>query len=72
MITVILKYLNDLLFKTTESASSSLYLDILLEKDIDDNLTTKLCEKRVDINFPYLCSNLLSSPVYGVFVSQII
>ena len=24
------------------------------------------------VNFPYLCSNMLSSPAYGVYVSQLI
>ena len=62
---------------TTESASSVSYLDILLEMDIDGNLTTKLYDKRDDfnfsiVNFPYLCSNIPSSPAYGVFVSQLI
>ena len=59
---------------TTASASSISYLDILLEMDIDGNLTTKLYDKRDDfnfsiVNFPYLCSNIPSSPAYGVFVS---
>ena len=45
---------------TTESNTSVSYLDILLEKDINGNLTTKLYDKRDDfnfsiVNFPYVC-----------------
>lgn len=48
---------------TTESESSVSYLDILLEKDINGNLTTKLHYKRDNfnisiVNFPYSCSNI--------------
>ena len=62
---------------TTESDTSPSYLDILLEKDTNGNLTTKLYDKRDDfnfsiVNFPYLCSNIPSSPAYGVFISQLI
>ena len=62
---------------TTESVSSVSYLDALLEKDLNGILTTKLYDKRDDfnfsiVNFPYLCSNIPSSPAYGVFVSQLI
>ena len=62
---------------TTESVSSVSYLDVLLEKDLNGILTTKLYDKRDDfnfsiVNFPYLCSNIPSSPAYGVFVSQLI
>ena len=39
--------------------------------------STRLYDKRDDfnfsiVNFPYLCSNIPSSPAYGVFVSQLI
>ena len=62
---------------TTESDTSASYLDILLEKDTNGNLTTKLYDKRDDfnfsiVNFPYLCSNIPSSPAYGVYISQLI
>ena len=62
---------------TTDSDMSVSYLDILLEKDSDGNLTTKLYDKRDDfnfsiVNFPYLCRNIPSSPAYGVYVSQLI
>lgn len=53
------------------------FLYILLEKDSNDNLKTKLYDKRVDfnfsiINFPYyFCSDILVSPAYGaVFYTQ--
>lgn len=62
---------------TTDSEISVSYLDVLVEKDVNGNLTTKLYDKRDDfnfsiVNFPYLCSNLTSSPAYGVYVSQLI
>lgn len=34
------------------SASSVLYFDNLLERDIDGNITTKFYDKRHDFNFP--------------------
>ena len=51
---------------------SASYLDILLNIDINGKLTTQLYDKRDDIsfsilNFPYLCSNIPSSPAYGVY-----
>ena len=62
---------------TTESSMSASYLDILLNIDINGKLTTQLYDKRDDfsfsiVNFPYLCSNIPSSPAYGVYVSQLI
>ena len=55
---------------------SASYLDILLNIDINGKLTTQLYDKRDDfsfsINFPYLCSNIPSSPAYSVYVSQLI
>ena len=38
------------------------------------NFFTRLYDKRgdFDVNFPYLSSNIPESPVYGVFVSQLI
>ena len=63
----------------TEFSMSASYLDIFLNIDIDINgkLTTQLYDKRDDfsfstVNFPYLCSNIPSSPAYGVYVSQLI
>ena len=60
---------------TAVSFVSASYLDILLNFDINGKLTNQLYGKRGDfsfsiINFPYLCSNIPSSPAYGVYVSQ--
>ena len=61
---------------TTESLSAS-YLDLLLSIGRDGQLRTSLYEKRDDFNFhitnfPFLGSNIPSSPSYGVFISQLI
>ena len=62
---------------TTESSCSASYLDLLLEYDTEEKLQLKLYDKRDDfnfpiVNFPFLCSNIPSSPAYGVYVSQLI
>ena len=62
---------------TTEFTMSASYLDILLNIDIKGKLTTQLYDKQDDfsfsiVNFPYLCSNIPSSPAYGRYVSQLI
>ena len=62
---------------TTESDTFVSYQDILLEKDITGNLTTKLYDNFDDFNFsivifPYLCSNLPLLPAYGVNIYQLI
>jgi len=62
---------------TTESSRSASYLDLLLGYDSDGKLCTKLYDKRDDftfsiVNFPFLCSNIPSSPAYGVYMSQLI
>ena len=56
---------------------SDSYLYILLNMGINGKLTTQLYDKRDDfsfsiVNFPYLCSNIPSSPAYGVYVAQLI
>lgn len=51
-----------------------LYLGILLERDIDSNLITKLYDTVMIIsvvNFAYFCSNMPLSPAYGVLVPQL-
>ena len=58
--------------ETTETA----YLDCYLYID-NGKLTTRLYDKRDDfnflsINFPFLSSNIPSTPAYGVYVSQLI
>ena len=62
---------------TTESNTSASYLDLLLSIGRDGQLRTSLYDKRDDFNFhitnfPFLGSNIPSSPAYGVFISQLI
>ena len=57
---------------TTESNTSAFYLDCR-----DGQLHTSLYDKRDDFNFhitnfPFLSSNIPSSPAYGVFIAQLI
>ena len=53
------------------------YLDLLLSIVRDGQLHTSIYDKRDDFNFhitnlPFLSSYIPSSPVYGVFISQLI
>ena len=62
---------------TTESNTSASYLDLLLSIGRDGQLHTSLYDKHDDFNFhitnfPFLSSNIPSSPAYGVFISQLI
>ena len=62
---------------TTESSTSAFYLDLLLSIGQDGHLHTSIYDKRDDFNFhitnfPFLSSNIPSSPAYGVFISQLI
>ena len=62
---------------TTESNTSASFLDLLLSIESDGQLRTSLYDKRDDFNFhitnfPFLSSNIPSSPAYGVFISQLI
>ena len=62
---------------TTESTNSASYLDLLLSIWRDGQLLTSIYDKRDDFNFnitnfPFLSSNIPSSPAYGVFFSQLI
>ena len=62
---------------TTESNTSASFLDLLLSIGRDGQLRTSLYDKRDDFNFhitnfPFLRSNIPSSPAYGVFISQLI
>ena len=43
----------------------------------DGRLNAKMYDKRDDfnfpiVNFPFLCSNILAAPAYGVYVSQLV
>ena len=62
---------------TTESNTSASYLDLLLPICRDGQLRTSLYVKRDDFNFhitnfPFLRTNITSSPTNGVFISQLI
>ena len=62
---------------TTESNTSASYLDLLLSIGRDGQLNTSIYDKRDDFNFhitnfPFLSSNIPTSPAYGVFISQLI
>ncbi|KAK3094440.1 hypothetical protein FSP39_001782 [Pinctada imbricata] len=63
--------------ETTETNNSASYLDKMLSYDTDGHMNTSLYDKRDDFNFsitnfPFLISNIPSSPAYGVFISQLI
>ncbi|KAK3108484.1 hypothetical protein FSP39_008926 [Pinctada imbricata] len=63
--------------ETSETNNSASYLDIMLSYDIDGHMITALYDKRDDFNFsitnfPFLSSNIPSSPAYGVFMFQLI
>jgi hypothetical protein len=63
--------------ETTDTASSASFLDLYLERNDSDQLTTKIYDKRVDfnfkiINFPNMCSNIPASAAYGVYISHLI
>ena len=62
---------------TTESNTSASYLVLLLSIESDGQLHTSLYDKLDNFNFhitnfPFLSSNIPSSPAYGVFISQLI
>ena len=59
------------------SMTTSSPLDLLLSIGRDDQLHTSIYDKRDDFNFhitnfPFLSSNIPTSPAYGVFFSQLI
>ena len=63
--------------ETTESSSVASYLDLLFTRDENNNITTKLYDKCDAfgfhiVNFPFMSSNILSAPAYGVYASQLI
>ena len=63
--------------ETTESNTSASYLDLLLSIGRDGQLHTSIYDNRDDFNFhitkfPFLSSNIPTSPAYGVFISQLI
>jgi hypothetical protein len=53
------------------------YRDILLKLDVNGKLSTQFYNTRGGfifsiVNFPFLCSNIPTSPAYGVYLSQLI
>ena len=55
---------------TTESNTSASYLDLLMSIGRDGQLHTSIYDKRDDFNFhitnfPFLSSNIPTSPAYG-------
>jgi hypothetical protein len=58
---------------TTNTYRSDSYLDLHLEIDNTERLRTKLYDKRdyfnfPIVNFPFICSNVPTAPVYGVYI----
>ena len=81
------RYIDDLIvfnnkkFGDYEKANTSddlaNYLDLTFIIESNNRLYTKLYDKRDDfdfhiVNFPFLSSNIPSSPSYGVYISQLI
>ena len=63
--------------ETTESTSVASYLDLLFNRDENNNITTKLYDKRDafgfhTVNFPFMSSTIPSAPAYGVYASQLL
>jgi len=64
-------------YKWNDSPNSASYPDLYLEYYINGTLTSKLYDKHDDFNFlivnyPFLYSNIPTSHVYGVDMSQLI
>ena len=63
--------------ETTESTSIDSYLDLLFIRDKNNNMKTKLYDKRDAfrfhiVNFPFMSSSIPSASAYGVYASQLI
>ena len=63
--------------ETTESTSIASYLDLLFIRDKNNNITTKLYDKRDAfgfhiVYFPFMSSNFPSASAYVVYASQLI
>ena len=61
----------------TDTALSASFSDLYLQFDDSGQLSTKICDKQDDfyfkiINFPNMCSNIPTSPAYGVYISHLI
>ena len=59
--------------ETTETDSSSSFLDINLKFDTNGHLSTKLYDKRDDFNIviPHLSSHSPTAPTCGIYISQL-
>ena len=63
--------------ETTESISIASYLELLFIRDKNNNITTKLHDKRDAfgfhiVNFPFMSNNIPSALAYGVYAFQLI
>ena len=63
--------------KTNDDPKEAEYLDLLININDSEKITTKLYDKRdafgFDIvNFPYMDSNIPAGPAYGVYISQLV
>ena len=63
--------------KANKSDHLADYLDLTFMIGSGDKFSTRLYDKRDDfdlhiVNFPFLSSNILSGPSYGVYISQLI
>jgi hypothetical protein len=61
---------------TTNTDTSTLYLDLHLKIDSERRSRTKLYDIRDDFNFPivnfsFICSNIPATPAYGLYISQL-
>ena len=70
-------YLAELEVKdTTKGTHFASYIDLLLSIEKNRQFPTSIYDKRDDFSFhittcPFLSINLPSSPIYGVFISQL-
>ena len=60
-----------------ETERSASYLDLHIEIDSKGSLRTKVYDKRYDFNFPivnfsFMSSNISATPIYVVYISQLI
>ena len=66
----------DNLKNTTNTDTSTLYLDLHLKIDSERRSRTKLYDIIDDfnfpiVNFPFICSNIPATPAYGVYISKL-
>ena len=77
------KYIQDIypkeleLKETTENVNMCTYLDLTLFRDDNNQLKSKIYDKRDEfsfhiVNYPFLDSNIPNRPAYGVYVSRLV